>query len=239
MRRLLTLFTLLLGCLLGSQAQEAEYQAEVGGGLGGSFYLGDVNSTPFKGTSLAGTLLFRRLLNPRMALKGNLALARLRGNSTGVFIPADATSQTASGGQRAHVAFKRNVVDLGGQFEFNFWGYGSGPAYLGYSRLTPYVTAGLGITLAMGGGGDLRGGLNFPVGAGVKYKLSERLNVGAEWTFRFTTLDALDVNQGQATLAHPYGIRSVGLKNKDAYSFFTLSLTYDIMAKCRDCHNND
>ena len=89
------------------------------------------------------------------------------------------------------------------------------------------------------GGGGTRGGLNLPLGLGVKYKLKPRLNVGAEWTFRFTTTDALDVNKGQATLAHPYGIKSVGLKNKDAYSFLMLTLTYDIMAKCRDCHNND
>ncbi len=220
------------------KAQDEEYRMEIGGGLGTDFYLGDVSSTPFKNPSVMAAFLLRRNLNPRMGLKANLAYGHLRGNSGGRFIPADATSLTPEGGQPAYVSFKRNVLDLGVQYEMNLWGYGLGYDYQEVRRFTPYITAGFGFTLAMGGGGGTAFGVNFPVGVGVKYKLKSRLNVGLEWTFRFTTTDALDKNGGQATLDQPFNIKSSGFKNKDAYSFLMLTLTYDISPKCKECHNN-
>ncbi len=218
---------------------DEEYQAEIGGALGMDFYLGDINKTPFKHPSVMGGFLVRRVFNPRMAIKGDLAFGHLRGNSSGYYIPQNAYHQGADGGLPTTVSFKRNVVDLGAQFEFNFWGYGLGRAFEGKSRITPYAVAGMGFTLATGGGGGANFSVNFPIGVGVKYKLKPRVNVGAEWTFRFTTTDALDVNGGQTALSHPYHIQSVGLKNKDAYSFFMVFLTYDICPKCKTCHNNN
>jgi len=237
MKRLLLGLSVLVACLSIS-AQEDVYQAEIGGALGSDFYLGDINSTPFKHASVMGGVLVRKIFNPRMALKGDLAFGHLKGSSEGYYIPTDAYSPGADGGLPTTVKFKRNVVDLGAQFEFNFWGYGMGKAYENKSRITPYALAGMGFTLATGGGGGTNFGLNFPVGVGVKYKLKPRLNLGLEWTFRFTTTDALDVNGGQTALSHPYAIHSVGLKNKDAYSFLMVSLTYDICPKCKECHNN-
>ena len=48
------LFLLLLTVLTPAKAQELEYKMELGGALGGSFYLGDLNSTPFRKIGLAG-----------------------------------------------------------------------------------------------------------------------------------------------------------------------------------------
>ncbi|MCF0197796.1 MAG: hypothetical protein HUK02_00535 [Bacteroidaceae bacterium] len=235
MKRLSALFLILLPFCV--QAQELEYRMEVGGAVGTDFYLGDVCAVPFKHPSVMGGILLRNVLNPRMVVKSNLAFGHLRGNSSGTFIPSDAYQEAAAGGNPAYVSFKRNVVDFGAQFEMNFWGFGTGEGYKGNRRCTPYATAGLGFTLAMGGGGGTNVGLNFPIGVGVKYKLKPRVNVGAEWTFRFTTTDALDVNGGQASLSHPYGIKAVGLKNKDAYSFLMVFMTYDIGPKYRQCNN--
>ena len=37
----------------------------------------------------------------------------------------------------------------------------------------------------------------------------------------------------------PYGIKSSGLfKNTDCYSQLRVSLTYDLWAKCKTCHND-
>ncbi len=37
----------------------------------------------------------------------------------------------------------------------------------------------------------------------------------------------------------PYGIKSNGMfKNTDCYSTLRLSVTYDIMAKCKTCNND-
>ena len=49
----------------------------------------------------------------------------------------------------------------------------------------------------------------------------------------FTLSDMLD------GMKDPYGIKSSGLfKNTDCYSMLNLSLTYDLWAKCKVCHND-
>ncbi len=239
MKRLPLSLLLLLGALsLHAQDEDDEYKMEIGGGIGTDFYLGDVNSTPFSHAGAMGGAVIRGIFNPRMVLKGNVAFGNLRGSSTGRFIPTDASTPGPEGGEPTTVSFKRNVLDLGVQFEFNFWGYGIGQEYKGNSRITPYVLAGIGVTVAMGGGGT-DAAANFPLGVGVKYKMKPRVNVGLEWTFRFTTTDALDVNAGQTSLDRPYDIKSSGLKNKDAYSYLVLFLTYDICPRCKTCNNNN
>lgn len=234
--RNLVMLLLLCSPLMGLHAQELEYQMEMGGGLGMAYYFGDAGSAPFAHPNMMGSYLVRRVFNPRMVLKGNLAFGRFGGNSKGHFIPVDANSGTAEGGELTQVKFNRNVVDLGAQFEFNFLGYGTGAGYKGNKRITPYAVAGVGFTLAPGGAGT-KFGLNLPIGAGVKYKLKPRVNVGAEWTYRFTTIDALDIAKGYKQLDSPYGIKSAGFKNKDGYSFLMVYLTYDMCPKYRKCNN--
>lgn len=216
--------------------QDLEYQLELGGALGTCFYTGDASSAPFKHTSAMGGVLARRVLNPRMVVKGDLAMGHISGSTEGIFIPADATSLTPEGGELVRLKFKRNLIDLGAQFEFNFWGYGLEGGYKGHSPITPYATAGVGFTLAFGGGGANLA-LNAPIGLGVKYKLMPRVNVGAEWTMRFTTTDKLDVTNTSIQLEHPYGVESAGFKNKDCYSFLMLFVTYDLCPKYRKCNN--
>lgn len=219
-----------------NKAQDLEYKFELGGAIGPCFYLGDASSTPFKHSSLMAGVIGRRTFNPRMSLKANLAFGHLSGNSEGLFVPTDADSKNVEGATPTYVSFKRNVIDLGTQFEFNFWGYGLGGSYKGYSPITPYVTAGAGFTLAIGGG-STDFALNLPIGVGVKYKVKPRVNVGAEWTVRFTTTDKLDFNKEMPQLNQPYGIQSAGFKNKDAYSFFKFFVTYDLCPIYRKCNN--
>jgi hypothetical protein len=49
----------------------------------------------------------------------------------------------------------------------------------------------------------------------------------------FTGSDKLD------GVTDPYGIKSSGLfKNTDSYSTLLVTLSYDIWAKCKTCHND-
>jgi opacity protein-like surface antigen len=118
------------------------------------------------------------------------------------------------------------------KFELNFWGYGLGPGYKKLSRITPYAILGIGATVGVTNDATAFG-LNLPVGVGVKYKVKPRLNLIFEWTHRFTTIDKLD----GARLNDPYYIESSGMKNRDTYSFFMFTLTYDISPKLRLCNN--
>jgi len=220
----------LLICFTAKAEDEIEYKMDMGVGLGGCFYIGDANGVPFADLSAMGAITARRILNPRMAVKANLAFGHIHGTTDG-FIPTDAYSKTPEGGTPTKIKFSRNVMDIGAQFELNFWGFGTGVGYKGNSRITPYILAGLGITLGMGGGGSFCGGMNIPVGLGVKYKLKPRINLGFEWTMRFSTTDKLD------TIVDPYGIKSGFLKNKDSYSFAMFFITYDMFPKLRKCNN--
>ncbi|MCD8318013.1 MAG: DUF6089 family protein [Paraprevotella sp.] len=219
------------------RAQDEVYRMELGGGVGGSFYLGDANSKPFAHFGPMGGVMARYILNPHMAIKGNLALGHISGNTGKTFFPENAGSEDADGGRQGFARFTRNVIDFGAQFEFNFWGYGIGRGYEGYSRITPYMLIGAGVTIAPKPV-ETDAGFNIPLGVGMKFKVKRRLNIGLEWSVRFTTTDRLDVsNTDGVILDTPYGVKSSGFKNKDCYSFTMLFVTYDLFPRCVNCNN--
>ena len=51
-------------------------------------------------------------------------------------------------------------------------------------------------------------------------------------------MSALQCISESKRLIHPYGIKSVGLKNKDCYSFTMVYVSYDICPKYRRCNND-
>ena len=235
--RTITFVCCLLTVVCLRAEDEVEYKMDMGVGVGGCFYLGDANGAPFANLSGMGALTARRILNARMAVKANLAFGHIHGTTDG-FIPTNAWSETPEGGLPTKVKFSRSVMDIGAQFELNFWGFGTGVGYKGNSRITPYILAGAGITIGMGGGAKACGGLNIPVGLGVKYKLKPRINLGFEWTMRFSTTDKLDATSKEMTqLSDPYGRKGGFLKNKDCYSFAMFFITYDMFPKLRKCNN--
>ncbi len=213
---------------MAAMAQEDEYRIELGGALGGSFYMGDANyTTPFKDLGIAGGVIARYILNPRMAIKGNLIAGRIAGDTKDFknIYPFDGVA-----------SFKRTIFDLGAQFEYNFIPYGTGYGYRGGRRFTPYLLGGVGFTYAPPPAEGVFT-LNFPIGIGVKYKLNKRLNVGCEFTMRFSLSDKLDVtNKEGLQLNDPYQIKGQGFKNKDSYSFALLFITYDLFPKCKECN---
>lgn len=214
----LAVIMLMIATLMAAQAQE--YRFEVGGAIGMSGYLGDANNANLlkKPGYVAGGL-FRYIINSRMALKANLLTAKISGNSANL-------ANTYPDAQT--YAFSSQLYDLGAQFEFNFLNYGIGSKYLKLKRISPYLTLGVGATLATGDGDAFT--LNVPMGVGVKYKLSERLNIGLEFTMRKTFSDELD------GLKDLNGITSGFAKNTDWYSFTMISITYEFSKRCRTCH---
>lgn len=221
--------TLLLASVCVVSAQELEYNMELGGMVGGSFYMGDANyTTPLKDMAMTGGVLARYNINPRMAVKGDLAVGRIKGTTEG---------QANKYPGEANTTFSRNVYELGAQFEYNFFAYGTGAGYKDSRRLASYILAGVGLTYAPKPANHVIA-MNLPIGIGVKYKLAERLNIGAEWTMRFTTSDRLDVtNAVGLQFDDPYGIESGLLKNKDSYSWLILYVSYDMFPKYRKCNN--
>lgn len=202
------------------RAQELEYALELGAMAGGSFYLGDANYSGWY-KHLGGTIgaTARWNINPRMALKFNASYAGISGdiNDTDNKFP---TIEKAK--------FSEPLFDVGCQYELHFWGYGTGTAtYKGHKRWTPYIQLGLGGTYC-----NDTFTMNLPIGFGIKYKIKERLNVGFDWTMRFSLSDKLD------GIEDPYAIKSGFLKNKDSYCLTTFYVTYDLCPKLRKCASN-
>ncbi|MGN1238608.1 MAG: DUF6089 family protein [Muribaculaceae bacterium] len=221
-KRIFTILTLVAAFAMNLMAQD--YRFEIGGALGTSGYLGDVNKGNFlRKPGVSAGAVFRYIPNYRWAIKGSLNVATISGDSRSeklVFV----------GG--SDYEFKSTLIDFGGQAEFNFFNFGIGSKYKNLKRLTPYLTLGLGATMASCSGSSAFA-VNLPMGVGVKYKLKERLNMGAEFTMRKCFGDKID------GLSDLNGIKSSFAKNTDWYSLIQVSITYEFGKRCRVCHYVD
>ena len=227
-RVLLSMVLLAASWLFLSQSAAAqdqpEYRAEVGGGVGVVNYLGDLNGNLLKNLQPMGSLVGRYKMNPRMAFALNVSFGKLKGSSKNEksWYPDMQTEQ---------VDFNNTLIDAGLRFEYNFWPYGTGREYRGARPLTPYMALGIGGSFVSGNQSVTT--VNLPIAVGVKYKVAERLNLGVEYAMHFSLNDKLD------GIKDPYGIKSSGLfKNTDCYGTLQVSLTYDLWAKCKVCHND-
>lgn len=210
---------------VAADAQE-DYRFEIGGGVGMTGYLGDANaSNLWSSPSWDLEVLFRYILNPRWAFKTNLYAGGLRGDSSKMenVFPDGNTYR-----------FTTDFYELGEMTEFNFFNYGEGETYRRLRRLSPYITAGLGATLWRSSG-EKGASLTLPIGVGLKYKPSRRVNLGVEFLMKKAFTDRLD---GKA-LDDPMGIRSSFIKNTDWYSTLTFTVSYEFSERCATCNYKD
>lgn len=221
-----TLMILMLAPALLTNAihaqDDTEYRMEIGAATGISFYMGDANRTFYRNSNFMAGIVARYIFNPRFAIKGDLTMAGISGSTVNI---KDRTFPE-------EITFSRKIIDFGVQFEGNFLAYGT-TTYNDCHRLVPYYLVGIGLTYApKPANNDFAA--NFPIGIGLKYKLAERLNLGIEWTMRFSTSDRLDVTSQAGE--DPFQIKSGFMKNKDSYCYTMLTVTYDIFAKPCDCN---
>lgn len=209
-----------------STAVAQEYHYEIGGMTGMSMYMGDANKKNlFQSWHPSVGAIFRKNINFRWALKANLLMGTVSGNT-------ENTKNVFP--HHASASFRRNFYELGGQMEFNFLPYSDKFAYLQTSRISPYLFSGIGLTY--GSGEEAFFGVNIPVGVGVKYKLRNRINLGVEYSFRKLFSDDFDAPSKKGFhLDNPYQIESSALKNKDWYSLLMITLTWDFGPNDRKC----
>ncbi len=191
-----------------------------------SGYLGDANtSSLFKHPGLAGEASFRYIANTRWALRGVLGVVSLSGNT------ADMEDYLPGGAQ---YSFKSTVYDLGARVEFNFLPYGIGETYKRLHRWTPYLTVGVGACMASSGG-DTSVMPTLPIGAGIKFKLRPRLNLGVEFTMTKAFGDKVDGSD----MHDLHGIEMKFYKNTDWYSRITIGISFEFGERCETCHYVD
>lgn len=224
-------FKILLTLILFSSASicveaQEDYRFDIGGGIGMTGYLGDANTANLWGNpGFDAELLFRYLPSPRWGIKTNFYVGTLGGDS------AKMTNVFPDGNT---YKFSTTFYELGEMVEFNFFNYGIGETYRHLKRISPYIAAGLGVT-AWQTDGKFGAAFTIPVGVGVKYKLSERWNLGFEFLMKKTFTDKLDGPQ----LADPLGIKSSFMKNTDWYSTMSVTISYEFSKRCAACNYKD
>ena len=203
MRRLVVFALLWVTALVTVSAQDEEYRMELGGGVGLMTYYGDFNEKLFTNMQFMGAAVAKYHLNPRMAVALNASFGKLKGDRSNIktYYP-----------DYEEYSFSNTAVDVSFRFEYNFFAFGSGLEYLGQKRFTPFIALGFGTTFVSGEEKNVFTA-NIPLGFGVKYKISRRVNASLEWMFHISMSDKLD------GVEDPYGIKSSGLfKNTDCYS---------------------
>ena len=203
-------------------AQE-DYRFDIGGGVGMTGYLGDANTSSILSHPGWDVQAFLRYIaNPRFAFKTNLYVGSISGNSS------DMTNVFP---EQMSFKFNTTFYEVGELAEFNFFNYGMGERYRQLKRCSPYITAGLSLLLWQTDG---KAGFTvaIPMGVGVKYKLSPRVNLGFEFLMKKTLSDKLDGEAG----ADPYGIKHAFMKNTDWISTMTFTISYEFSQRCRACN---
>lgn len=224
--RLLGTVCIFLLCACTGKAQSAPYKFDLGLQLGMSGYLGDANSSNiFKHPGFDGELSFRYIGDARWAVRGVFSTFGLSGNTDGM---KDVLPDNAA------YSFSSQIYDLSARGEFNFFAYGIGETYKRLRRWTPYITVGVGVALASTGGKTYVAP-TIPMGMGIKFKLSERWNLGVE----FTMTKAFNDNFDSPELSDLNGIKTEFYKNTDWYSRLTVGVSYEFGKRCETCHYVD
>ncbi len=225
--KIILFFAMIVSSCVTAVAQEYKY--EIGGMIGASSYMGDANkNNPFLELHPSFGAVFRKNINFRWALKTDLLMGKISGNSMNFenVYPNNATAE-----------FNRNFYELGFQPEFNFLPYSDKFAYLQTSKLSPYVLSGLGFTLAPGDD-DTFFGFHLSLGIGAKYKIKNRINLGVEYSVRKLFADSFDApKQSGFNLDNPYKLNDSILKNNDWYTLLMFSVTWDFGPNDRKCTN--
>ena len=210
-------------CVCPATGQSAPYKFDIGARLGMSGYIGDANrSNPFAHPGFDGEISMRYLPDTRWALRAVLSTFSLSGDTR------DMSDVLPSG---AAYSFSAQAYELSVRGEFNFLPYGIGETYKRLRRWSPYLTVGVGAALSASGGSTTVVP-TVPMGAGIKFKATPRLNLGLEFTMTKAFGDHID----GAELADLNGIKTAFYKNTDWYSRLTIGVSYEFGPRCETCH---
>ena len=194
-----------------------EYRAEIGINGGGSYYLGEGNSTLFTNMQPAFSGFLRYRFDPRFAARIELTGATVAGTG-----------------------FTKNPVwatDLCG--EFNFFDFEKNQ-YKRFSKtFTPYIFGGVGLMTGVYKG-QTSPEFGLPFGVGLKVKIANRWNFNVQWSNRLMFSDNLEGTSKPEisdTFNNLNSLNGSNIFNNDLLSTVTVGISFDFWKKECDCHN--
>ena len=180
---------------------------EAGLKIGMTGYMGDLTEShlTFSQNKLSIGGFFRYYFSPKMSVSANLFLGWLEGSDLD-YATTDPSDESGNWRRRRNLDFKTHVIDLSGQFEYNFLPFISGHPI---RKWTPYVFAGVGAfhfnpkTEYNGETVELQPlqteGTDYslfqfvvPYGVGFRYSFPSLWNIGFEISQRYTFTDYID-----------------------------------------------
>jgi hypothetical protein len=174
---------LLLSYLASAQLSQ---RIEVGGGLGGFAYSGDIqrNYNPLT-SKPAATVFYRNNINKVVSFKAGLTFGKI--GATDKRKPIDPFAE------RRNQSFNLNMMEFAGTYEYHFVDWRDDKRRL---RVTPYLFAGA--SMFVFSGNKAKSGeysnmqMAIPFGGGVKYVLNPKWYLAVEYGVRKTFFDYLD-----------------------------------------------
>ena len=191
---------------------------EIGVFIGGSNYVGDVGeSTYIYPNSIAGGIIYKYNLNPRIALRGTLSYIPIKGD--------DLNSSNIVRANRGF-NFKNSIKEIAFGIEYNFFEYDMTSTDKKY---TPYIlleVAGFGYESADSeitpGQYSLKTKISYaiPFGLGFKGKIRENIGFSLETRIRYTFADDIDFTTNKIPSLN------FGGNSNDWYMFTGISIVY-------------
>ena len=199
--------------LLAAHPANAQRKADIGFMVAVPWYQGDLSPIVPRATTLPPAIgpIYRYNFNKRNSLRAH-----------GVFYSLGYAGEVFDG-QPAE--FQASFVDLGLDFEFNWWPYKTAWRRTKYS---PYATMGLGYSLNYDGNSVSH--LYLPFGGGFKANLGKKMSGGLEVSMRKSFSDLID---GVSNIGSDGGNTPVG--NNDWYMFTGVFITYKIFNYREPC----
>lgn len=203
----------------------AQDKLDLGVLVGGNYYQGDLNSsTLMRSPNIAGGILVKYNVNPRYSVRMSIYMGGLSAS--------DNSSKYIYQQQRGH-SFATNLIDYTLQTEFNFYEFVPEDPDI-FKRFSPYVTAGFTFFIASSALKPYQPAI--PFGVGIKYAPNRKMTIGAEWAYRKTFTDYIDLISGNkdeiSSFNTRYGYKQIGYYHEnDWYSLVSVFLTYKIKTK--------
>ncbi|SMD42673.1 Outer membrane protein beta-barrel domain-containing protein [Aquiflexum balticum DSM 16537] len=236
------LFVLLLSLMINAQMAVAQ-KYEFGGGLGIATYSGDIIRRLDPGQiGIQGTLFGRRNFDNVWTFRGGVSFARL--NAADSVRPIDPVAAFRDAG------FNGSLFEISAVMEYHFLDYTHPQSQY---RFSPYGFLGLGFAGFVGSGRKFDNDPNpdgytvgtpvIPFGIGIKYKLSKKWILAAEFGARATFTDGLDKLYGEEPIISRFpdpnnsntlsGYNYGNYSDKDWYYFLGITISYSFSSvKC-------
>jgi hypothetical protein len=151
---------------------------EIGVGIGALNYSGDLSpGFNFSFYRPGGMVFYRFNVSPVVSLRASMMFGAIHANESKIQDPVH---------QSRNLSFSAPISEFAAAAEYNFFNYRIKKEEYRYS---PYLTGGLAVYNSTYTGGYQ---VAIPLGAGIKYRLNKRINLGMEFVARKTFTDDLD-----------------------------------------------